>query len=125
MLIETNALVISNSTLAVALAKGVKYAKLAWLESIKIHALQRQPQAGALAWADAHCISGVFEFRCEIKGSQTHDKWFILDKAKLGKGLAKLATSNPEEFGRIASGKGRVEDCIILLQLALFGRERF
>lgn len=125
MLIETSAFAISNETLAAALGKGVKYAKLEWLEGVAIHALQARPAAGVAAYADAACIAKPFLFRAALKGDMTHGKYFALDNARLASGVAKLAASNPLAFGRIMANKGTVADCMALLQLALFGRERF
>jgi hypothetical protein len=125
MLIETSAFAISNETLAGALAKGVKYAKLAWLENITVHAMQARPAAGVPAYADPACIAKPFLFRASLKGDMTHGKYFALDNARLAKGVAKLAAVNPQAFGRIMANKGTVADCISLLQFALFDRERF
>lgn len=124
MLIETSAR-IESASLAIALAKGVKYAKLAWLETIKVHMIQRKPQDGLNAWADANCIAGAFIFRVELKEQILRCSFHELDNARLAKGLAKLASVDVAAIGRIAANKATVDDCITLLQYALFGYPRF
>lgn len=122
----SNGLSLTNEALAIALAKGVKHAARTFLGEIKIHAFQFRAPAGVAPWASADVLSGEFLFRVELHGDcRAALKTHAFDRAKLAKGVAKLAACDAAAFGRISEGKGKVADCVALLQLSLFGAEWF
>ena len=130
MLIETRAQTITSAAIALALGKAVKYAIAdKWLGSMRVYAFQNKPKDGLDAWNDAGCISGAFEFRATLASpgnpSEQPGKVWALDNGRVAKGLAKLASSQPDAFGRIVAQRATVADCTAFLQLALFGVERF
>jgi hypothetical protein len=129
-MIVSTSLPVSSESLAAALAKGVKYAKAdGWVASVKALAMQVRAIDLATPYADAACIAAPFLFRVTesedfvnpaiVPGNVHH-----LDNAKLAKGVAKLAAAYPDSYGRIATDKAQVNDCLTLLQLALYGYEK-
>lgn len=123
-MIETTAR-LATDKLALAFAKGVRNAKRTWLASIVCHVMQNGGN-GAEPFADPRVIGGTFLFRVVlVGGSREAGQVWAVDNKKLHRAVAVLCASDVAAYARIAEGKANRYDCAALVQLAVFGVERF
>lgn len=124
MVVDTVATLTADK-LAQAFAKGIRNASATWLDKVQAHAMQVRPVDGP-SWANPATLNGTFLFRVTLKGDfRIAGNVQHVDEKKLRRAVAVLAATDAEAFARIVAGKGNRLDCSALLQLAVFGFERF
>lgn len=117
---------LAPEALAIALAKGVKHAKRTFLGAVKAQAFQVRAPEGVEPFAYAPLLSGAFVLRVVLKGDEKEaGQVYNVTETHMAKGVAKLLAMDPAAFGRVSEGKGKVSDCVALVQLVTFGYERF
>jgi bifunctional N-acetylglucosamine-1-phosphate-uridyltransferase/glucosamine-1-phosphate-acetyltransferase GlmU-like protein len=129
MLIET-ALRLDLANLALAMGKALKYSKLAWLSRTVALVQQCKASDGKEVLSDVYCLSQNYLVKCVIKtsdpmGEKAAGVNYMVDNARMLKGIGKMQANNPAGYGRIATNAAKVNDCIELLQYVMFGYLRF
>ena len=120
---------LSFSTLSIVLEKAIEGDACDHFPVVvKAYAMQVRPDYahGEKLWSP-RCIAKTFSWRVILKGKDQKESGvvFVFDDVKLRRACTILASTYPEAFGRIASGKPHNADVCLFWNFCLFGYVRF